>query len=163
LTLALRWDGPRLTRQQLAAKAEDAIARADHVLRHVAMDVEALPSEEQQYVQIVIRTECSDEDVEKLKQVLRGTFSQSGRVPARPTTAAFVPRPNARQHFDGDAAESSDTSPSAPPTEANRSSSWFGLVCFLLLILAAALAAALALIRPFVPDDVLELLRITTQ
>lgn len=160
LTLTLRWDGPRLTREQLAAKANDAIARADRHLRHLAMDIQAMPSEEQQYVQLSIRTECADADVDRLKRTLREAFGRSGQAPARPSAplvanpATVIPRGRSVPL----GAFAGLPNAAARPLDGTASASWPAWLGFVLVAVLAAAVAFVAFASPFLPDDLRALL-----
>lgn len=157
MTLALRWDGPRLTRAQLAAKANAAIQRAQRRLEHLQLEMHALPSEEQQYAQVIVRTACSDEDAAQLKHVLREAFGQT--MASRATTAhvpftspaSFGPR-----HEEG--FQPAQDMPQPMPSSIRTSGSWIGMLCFMLGLLVATAILAVAFAGPFLPFDLSALL-----
>lgn len=78
LMVALRWDGNRLTKQQLMAKAATAAQKLDVAFNHLdKLDVQAMPDETGQYVQLVIRTDCEEGEATRMQTLLKQEFAKA--------------------------------------------------------------------------------------
>jgi len=75
---ALRWDGPRLSRQQLVDKASAAVQKVAAAFEHVdQLDIQALPDEAGQYVQLIVNTSANEAERQRMMRMLKKEFSAS--------------------------------------------------------------------------------------
>ena len=78
IMVALRWDGQRISRQELtnkAGKADNVVASAyDHIDK---LDIKAIPDEQGQYVQLIVQTDASSQDCEGMQKMLKAEFAKA--------------------------------------------------------------------------------------
>ena len=81
MMVALRWDGHRLSRQELLDRANAAVNKVGAAYDHVDhLAIQAMPVEEQQYVQLVVNTNASQEDCQRMSKMLKDEFTQEAVV-----------------------------------------------------------------------------------
>jgi RNase P subunit RPR2 len=80
-----------LREQQLLERANKAVEKVDAEFLHIPLHIQALLEEGRQFVQLVIRTECTDVDAERLKRALKSAFTDRH---TGATTAALADWPS---------------------------------------------------------------------
>jgi hypothetical protein len=76
MMVALRWDGPPLTEQQLMERAATAVNTVSDAFGHVdQLDIRAMPDAGGQFVQLVVSTSASQSDCQRMTQMLKDVFS----------------------------------------------------------------------------------------
>lgn len=78
LMVALRWDGHRISRQELMSKASKAVNAVGDAFNHIdKLDIKAVPDEDGQYVQLIIQTDANASDSDAMQQMLKNEFSRA--------------------------------------------------------------------------------------
>ena len=76
--IKMGWDGPRLSRQQLLDRARAAVNKVGNAFDHVdQLDIQAMPVEEQQYVQLFVNTSADQQDCERMRKMLKDEFAET--------------------------------------------------------------------------------------
>ena len=82
MMVALRWDGPRLSEDELVARASAATNKVSVAFDHVdQLDIQALPDEGQQYVQLIINTSATQSECERMRDMLKSEFLSATKRP----------------------------------------------------------------------------------
>ena len=98
LLVALRWNGGRQTRQQLLDRANRAcasVAQAFTQLDH--LDVQAVPDEGGQYVQLIVQTSGTEAEGERMRAMFKAEFEQENSQPDAAAPAATTHNPETGQ------------------------------------------------------------------
>lgn len=89
LLVALRSNGARQTRQQLLDRANRAcasVAQAFTQLDH--LDVQAVPDEDGQYVQLIVQTSGTEAEGERMRAMFKAEFEKANSQPAATASTA---------------------------------------------------------------------------
>ena len=85
LMVSLRWDGSRLSSKQLVERASRATKCVDREFPHLGqLEIQALVNESGQFVQLVINTDASDSECQRIASVLKQEFARDTASHSRP-------------------------------------------------------------------------------
>lgn len=98
LLVALRWNGARQTRPQLVERANRACASVARAFPQLdRLDVQAVPDEGGQFVQLMVQTSGTEADGEKMRALFKAEFEQESLQPATAAPAASADKSEASQ------------------------------------------------------------------
>lgn len=85
MMVALRWDGPRRTKQQLIERASKAVNQVGDAFSHVdQLDIQALADEAGQFVQLIVTTSAGQADCQLIAQMLKDAFVAGPKPKRKP-------------------------------------------------------------------------------
>ena len=117
LMVALRWDGGRLSRDQLLGRAQAAVATVQARFNHLSqLNIQAIPDEDGQFVQLLINSDCSATDGESMRAMLKDEFAKGEQI-----APASISRDPAAE---GDRSDSRPGKPRALKTRLTEAITW---------------------------------------